>query len=122
MIPGDYTVEYTQGETLTEVWIYETGETEDDTDPVDLTGYSARLQVRDAMGTLLVDATSTGVDPQITLNVSEDGEIRLVIEDEDTADHPAGNYKYDLRLDTPDEEEICLIAGAWIVREGQTRA
>lgn len=66
--------------------------------PVDLTGYSARLQVRKSASdsNKLLDLTS---GDGITLGGSA-GTITILVSATDTAALPAGAYKYDLELES----------------------
>lgn len=64
---------------------------------VDLTGASARLHVRDALGVIQMQASTT--DGRLTLQPTA-GRIDLVMPKEVTAIPPA-NYRYDLEVTFP---------------------
>jgi hypothetical protein len=85
--------------------------------PMDLTGYSARLQVRVKPGAeLLLEMT---VDNGITIQAL-DGELGLLLLDADM-DIPAGRYQYDLKLTDAGGLSAILITGHWIVESRITQ-
>lgn len=91
-------------------------------DPVDLTGWGCRTSVReeygDAAPTLLLSTSNSGHE------LTDEGEIKFIISDEDTAAVSAGDstryprvkrYIYDTELVTPDNEAFALLHGIWEV-------
>ena len=85
--------------------------------PVDLTGYSARLQAR----------ANRSYDPMISLVdgdgitlAGDTGRITIVISANDTSGLHAGKHKYDLELISPDGDVTRLVKGMFTVSEGMT--
>lgn len=64
---------------------------------VDLTGYTARMQVRSDFSSTVIIISLTTENARITLGGAV-GTIELLITDEDTTLLTAGTYKYDLEL------------------------
>lgn len=91
MIPGKINFTCPQGSTFSKSLTYNI-----DGEPIDLTGYSARLQVREFhySDSTVVNLTSGS---GITLGGSA-GTIDVLIDAETTAEFEAGNYVYDLEL------------------------
>lgn len=83
-------------------------------DPVDLTGYAARMQVRPSPSSTTVIVELTTDNSRISLGGAS-GEIELLIEDEDTADLPSGSYKYDLELESAGGITTRLLKGSFKV-------
>ena len=81
--------------------------------PVDLTGYTAKMQVRKESGTALIVELSTAnsriiIDPLL-------GKITLSISATDTNNLAAGMYKYDLELTSSTGFVIRFIQGQFEV-------
>lgn len=92
---------------------------------IDLTGYTAKMHIREnwASATLLQDMTTE--NGGITLGGAA-GTIVLFISDTDTAaliadTEDEGHYKYDLMLVPPSGDEIFLLEGQFIVKQAVTR-
>jgi hypothetical protein len=86
--------------------------------PYDLTGYRARMQVRDAAGALIADLTTE--NGGITLG-GVAGTIDLYVSDEDTAVMSFTTAQYDLFLLAPNGDAIPIIAGKVTLTKGQTK-
>jgi hypothetical protein len=98
--------------------------------PVDLNGWTARMQIRATRGDgvtekalydeLLIElATSNGA---IILNANKvTGRIRLQLTDEQTADLPAAAARYDLELTSAGGEVTRLLMGDMFISEEVTR-
>ncbi len=88
--------------------------------PVDLGGYSARMQVRQNYYSedALLDLSSP--NSGITIEGSN-GIINIYISDGDTSSLPAGNFLYDLELDSNGGTVSRLIEGSFIVTPEVTR-
>ena len=65
-------------------------------DPVDLTGCTFRMHVRDSMGALILDCTD-----HLTVN-HEDGEVIVEIDIPGTIVIPRKPYKFDIEVTWPD--------------------
>jgi hypothetical protein len=90
-----------------------------DTLPVDLTGYSSRLQVRQAhysTDTLVSLVSGSG----ITISGSA-GIIDIYISNADTSNLPPGSHVYDLEIISPSLDVDRLIEGTFIVTPEVTR-
>lgn len=117
MAAGTYDVVCDAGSTLRLRLIYKDNESQ----PIDLTGYAARLQVRhrpsseDAI--LALDTTEGG---GITVGGSN-GEISIVVPAATTAGLPAGRHVYDLEIELPGGDTTRLIGGYFKVRPEVTR-
>lgn len=83
-----------KGATYHKTLIWEVG---DPGEPVDLTGYSARMQIRNTQGSMLLELTTSNA--RITLQPGgEAGRIDLLIEATDTEALAGSTAKYDLEL------------------------
>lgn len=112
---GRYDIEATPGTTLARVltWL------DTSRNPVDLSGFGARMQVRAISdGTLYADlSTSAG---GIVLG-GTDGTIALTISGDDTTAFPPGVAKYDLFVTNAAGNTSRLLHGNFTVHEGVTR-
>lgn len=89
--------------------------------PVNLSGYSARLQVRENYySDNYVVSLDSGSIGGITLGGSA-GTIDILIEDSVTTDITAGDYVYDLEIINPSSYVDRLIEGTFIVTPEVTR-
>lgn len=88
--------------------------------PVNLTGYSSRLKVRETVydTDIIVSLATSGSG--ITLGGSA-GTIDLLIDDDVTAEFPAGNWVYDLEIESGSGITDRLIEGNFIVTPEVTR-
>lgn len=118
MSAGIYKIEVEQGATFTLPLTWKIN-----ANPVNVTGYTARLQVRtDGSGRvpsniLILSITS---DDNITLGGS-DGSIEVYLSPNDTAALAQGRYTYDLELEAPNGRVTRLIKGQFIVNAEVTR-
>ena len=104
-----------QGATFSQVIIWR-----DSTNtPVDLTGYTARMQIRQKVTSSVALALTTEND-RIDLGGSS-GTVTLNISAADMEALPAGHYTYDLELETDGGEVNRLLMGAFVVRSEVTR-
>lgn len=87
--------------------------------PINLTGYSARMQVRPAVSSSTLRLELTSANGRISLGGSA-GTISLSISAADTAALPAGGYVYDLEL-VSGATVTRLMQGAFEVRAEVTR-
>lgn len=93
MAAGTYDVEWHQGDTfrLRLTWH------DQNQDPVDLTGYTARMQLRTSVDATEASLELTTENGRISL-VPNIGEIHLVVDAETMAAMTAGTYRYDLEM------------------------
>ena len=86
--------------------------------PVNLTGWSAKLQMRTAPGeTVLLEMSS----PSNGITVGANGVINLYLTDEQTGAIQWSSASYDLVLANPDGEEWRLVEGRVTVSPSITR-
>ena len=110
MNPGRYNITVYQGTTfqLSPQWLI-------DNLPVNLTGYSATMQVRKFTSSptpLVTASTSNGL---IAINAAQ-GQIAISIPAATTATWPADNYMYDLNLTAPDGVTVYkILTGTFVV-------
>lgn len=91
-----------QGATFDRTFTWKRGETRETATPVDLTGYIARMQIRETHDAevAIVSLSSEGDDPHIFVGGSA-GTFRVVISDEETADLDfEGPAHYDIELES----------------------
>jgi len=88
--------------------------------PVNLNGYSSRLQVREAHYSTDTIASLTSASAGITLGGSA-GTIDILIADTVTEDFPAGTFVYDLEIESVGGIVDRLIEGSFIVTPEVTR-
>ena len=89
------------------------------TTEMDLTGYTALMEVRDSDGTLIV--TLSTANSRIALGGAA-GTITLTVDDADTEDLDPGTYRYDLTLTSSGGTTTRLIEGVFTVAEAVTEA
>lgn len=114
MTPGKYNMICPQGATFSKQLTYSI-----DDEPVDLTTYSARMQVREKHTSKTVVVNLNTEDGGISLG-GEDGTIDIYISDEDTAEISAKDYVYDIEL-IASNEVYRLLEGKFIVTPEVTR-
>jgi hypothetical protein len=114
MTPGKYNMICPQGATFAKQLTYAI-----DGEPVDLTTYTARMQVREkhTSKTALVNLTTE--NGGIALG-DDEGTINLYITNENTTTIPAKDYVYDLEL-ISSGEVYRLLEGKFIVTPEVTR-
>lgn len=86
--------------------------------PVDLTGYTARMQARDKYGSSCIVVDITTENGGISLD--DEGNIDLLIDSEDTELIIAKDYVYDLELDSG-SQVYRVIEGKFIVTPEVTK-
>jgi hypothetical protein len=114
MTPGKYNLICPQGSTLQTELIYSV-----ECDPVNLFGYSARMQVREKHTSkkVILDLTTEN----LRISLGEEGQISLFISSEDTSFLHPKEYVYDLELISPSEYVSRIIEGKFIVTPEVTR-
>ena len=113
MTPGKYNMICPQGATFSKrlTWTIEDV-------PVDLTGYTARMQARDKYGSSCIVVDITTENGGISLD--DEGNIDLLIDSEDTESIIAKDYVYDLELDSG-SQVYRVIEGKFIVTPEVTK-
>lgn len=108
MKPGRYNYRITQGDTFQNVPVWKIGGT-----PVNVTGYSAKMQVRKAVGgTVLIELSSA--NGRITVGTT-DGSFTFYISPADTAALQAGEWVYDFDVTAPNGTVTTLLQGGFVV-------
>lgn len=90
--------------------------------PIDLTGYTARMQIRPSPDStdLIEDLSSEGGSPGILLGGS-DGTISFTVHAQVTATVDAKTYKYDINITSPGGEVTRVLEGDINVTAAVTR-
>ena len=114
MTPGKYNIVCPQGSTYSQTFTYSVSDV-----PVDLTTYTARMQVREKYTSTLVNVSLTTENGGIVLG-GESGTIDVVIDADSTAELVAKDYVYDLEL-VSSSVVTRLIEGKFIVTPEVTR-
>ena len=115
MNPGRYNLTVYQGTTFDLKPVWKIGGI-----AVDLTNYSATMQVRAASDTALIVEISTS-NGKITID-SAYGRVNLALSASDTAALAAGNYQYDLNLtDNTANITYKILQGAFTVAASVTQ-
>ena len=113
MNPGRYNISVVQGTTfqLSPSWLI-------DNLPVDLTGYTADMQVRDVSNNLITElSTANG---RIVLTPTQ-GIINLTLTAAQTAALAVGNYNYGLNLTAPGGAVYQILQGAFVISASQVQ-
>jgi len=113
--PGRYNIAVYQGTTfqLSPIWKV-------DNLPVDLTGYTASMQVRQFVDSASVLVELSTANGKIVIT-SALGQINLTLTSSQTAAlSPAGNYLYDLNLTSPGGYVYKILQGAFVVNASVT--
>jgi hypothetical protein len=114
MIPGKYSITCPQGSTFSQQIIYSIDDT-----PVDLTTYTARMQVREKYSSKNIEVSLTTENGGISLG-GELGTINILINADVTKEFVAKEYVYDLEL-ISSSTVTRLIEGKFIVTPEVTR-
>jgi len=81
---------------------------------IDLTGVTARMDIKDEEGVLLHTLNTTNLG--ITI-IGSNGEVSLKISDADSGAFPPGKYFYDLELIYPPDSDVFKeMAGKFVVK------
>jgi hypothetical protein len=114
MTPGKYNMICPQGSTFAKQLTYAI-----DGDPVDLTTYTARMQVREKHTSKIAVVSLTTENGGIVLG-DDEGTINLYIPNEETSTISAKNYVYDLEL-VSSGEVYRILEGKFVVTPEVTR-
>lgn len=101
-------------------WVWSTGETLATATPVDLTGCSAVMQIREKIDSADVLFTLSTANGRIILG-DDEGSVALNISDEDTADIDWKKGVYDLRIEFPSGVSIFFMEGSVVADKKVTR-
>jgi len=112
--PGRYNITVYKGTTfqLSPVWKV-------DNLPVDLTGYSTKMQVRQFTdSSVLVELSTANGRAVISAGL---GQIALTLTATETAALAANTYQYDLNLTSPSGYVYKILQGAFVVNDSVTQ-
>ena len=112
---GNYAFILDQGATWDTQMTWKVGTT-----PVDLTGYTARMQARSTVDSTTTIFSWTSGGGQLVLGGAA-GTITLAIADSVSATYPAGTYVYDLELESGGGETTRLLQGTFTIVAEVTR-
>ena len=115
MTPGKYNIVCPQGSTFDQVLTYSV-----DDEPVNLTGYSARMKVKEKYTSATAELDLTTVNGAIVLGGAS-GTITINVDAATTANLVAKEYIYDLELVSSSNIVTRLIEGKFIVTPEVTR-
>jgi hypothetical protein len=115
MIPGKYNIICPQGTTFNQQLIYSLNNV-----PINLTGFSARMQIREKHTTLHTQLNLTSSNGGLTLG-EEDGTIIINVSATQTTAIHAKEYVYDLELVSSSNLVTRIIEGKFIVTPEVTR-
>lgn len=115
MVPGKYNMVCPQGSTFNENLTYSINAIN-----VDLTSYTARMQIRDSHTSTSAKLTLTTENSGIVLGGAA-GTINIIISATSTASIPAKEYVYDLEVISSSGFVTRLIEGKFIVTPEVTR-
>ena len=96
-------------------------------DPVDLTGYSARMMVKASHDTADVDAVididsdAGGTGDVSGIGLDDSGNISVVVAKAETTGLDPGDYVWDILLEDSDGRATRLIEGKAVVKPGVTK-
>jgi len=88
--------------------------------PVDITGYTGRMHIRETISATEIIETQTTENGRITINGTA-GEILITIPGPEMETVDAGEYVYDLEIESPEGEVTRVINGKFEVRPEVTR-
>ena len=114
MNPGRYNINVYKGTTFTLAPVWKI-----DNLPVDITGYTADMQVRYATDTAIIVELSTANGRAVISGAL--GKVTLTLTASQTAALAANNYIYDLNLTAPDSTVTKILTGAFVVAESVTQ-
>jgi len=106
MLPANYDLTIRQGSTWTQSIVWKSS----DGDPVNLTGYTARMQVRPVIQSETVIVALTTENGRIALGGS-DGTLTLELDAETTADIEQASGVYDIELESSDGTVTAILQG-----------
>lgn len=116
VLAGTYNIVADQGATFSRAFIKK----DDEKRIIPLTGYTARMQVREAYDSQNTVLDLTTENDYIIIEGAR-GILSIVIPDDDTRILTPGEYVYDLELIYPDGQVERMLMGTFTVRREVTR-
>ena len=117
--PSNLPITIYQGATFKHSFQWKYGETAETAQPVDLTGATARAQIRKQYSSSTPYVSFTSADGEITLDAQ--GNIEVSVGPEKTALAPAGGAVWDLEIEWLDGDVCRLLQGKVTVSPEVTR-
>ena len=108
------------GETFDRAWTWSTGVSSDSSTPVNLTGCTAKLQVRPSAESATVLLELSTQNGGIVLG-GVTGKIRIIVTDESSSQFTWNQGVYDLFIYFPDGSSVVRMGGLSSVAKGVTR-
>ena len=109
MPAGDYSIKAEQGATFLRTFTWK----DSDSVAIDITGYTAKMEVRSGPGTVII-LTLTTENSRISISDPTNGIFFITVTAADMAPLVPGNYKYDLVM-INGAVSTRLIQGAFII-------
>jgi hypothetical protein len=106
MIPANYDLIIRQGSTWTQFIVWK----DSDGNPINLAGYTARMQIRPVIQSQTVIVALTTENGRIALGGS-DGSLTLALDAETTADIEQASGFYDIELESFDGTVTAILQG-----------
>ena len=113
MKPGRYNYRLVQGDTFQNTPVWKINSV-----PVNVTGYSALMQIRKSVGGTVI-ATLSSSNGRITVG-AVDGSFALYIAPEDTSGLQTGEWVYDLQVTAPSGVVTTLLQGGFTINSQVT--
>ena len=88
--------------------------------PIDLTGYTARMHIRETVSATEIIEAQTTANGRITIGASA-GSITILIPPADMEEITPGTYVYDVEIESPQGEVARIVHGKFTVRAEVTR-
>lgn len=89
--------------------------------PIDITGYTARMQVRKSINSSEIMASFTVANSRISIGTT-DGRVDVTMDADDSAsEFEVGNWVYDMELESPAGKVYLPFSGKFIVKGEVTR-
>jgi hypothetical protein len=116
MVPGKYNIVCPKGSTLSQQMTYSINDV-----PVNLSGYSARMQVREKYESTSFITSLTSNNGGIILNSASAGIIGIYISSSATGSFIAKDYLWDMEIISPSNIVTRLLEGKFLVTPEVTR-
>ena len=112
--PGRYNIKFYRGTTLDILMLYKINNV-----PVDLTGYTAVMDVRPTPNSSTLITQLTTENGGLILN-QVTGQVEIFISASDTSDLPLGEFQYDVNITSDSGYVTKLIMGSFVVLDPVT--
>ena len=113
MKPGRYNYRLVQGDTFQNIPVWKINSV-----PVNVTGYSALMQIRKSVGGTIL-TTLSSANGHITVG-TVDGSFAIYMSPSDTSALQTGEWVYDLQVTAPDGTVTTLLQGGFTINSQVT--